>query len=127
MAGLIPQGGLKLTPMLHEELLEVSCDWSIDIMKHAHWSRSHFTVGTELQEKRDLVVAQLTGARPQEVHQVGMHLEVGHDLHLHNDRVHLTVVGPEGVLDLLHSHLGRLRTVDVPDMLTNNNKHNGRL
>ena len=113
MAWLIPQGRLKLAPVLHEELLEVSCDWSKDKFKHVHWSMS--TVWTELQEKRDLVIAQLTGARPQEVHQVGMHLEVGHDLHLHDDGVHLTVVGPEDVLDLLHSHLGCLRTVDVPE------------
>ena len=122
MAGLIPQGGLKLTPVLHEELLEVSCHWSKDKLKHAHWSMS--TVGTELQEKRDLVIAQLAGTSSQEVHQVGMHLEVGHDLHLHDDGVHLTVVGPEDVLDLLHSHLCCLRTVDVPDdWLTINTKN----
>ena len=82
------------------------------------------TVGTKLEEKRDLVIAQLAGARPQEVHQVGMHLEVGHDLHLHDHGVNLTIVGPEDILDLLHSHLGRLRTVDVPD---DNDEHNDRL
>ena len=80
--------------MLHQELLEVA-------------------VWAELEQERDLVVAELAGARAQEIHQVGMHVEVGHDLHLRDDGVHLTVIRPEDVLDLLDGHLGVLRPVDV--------------
>ena len=80
--------------MLHQELLEVA-------------------VGTELEQERDLVVAKLAGARAQQIHQVGVHVEVGHDLHLRDDGVHLAVIRPEDVLHLLDGHLGCLRPVDV--------------
>ena len=80
--------------MLHQELLKVA-------------------VWAELEQERDLVVTEFAGARAQEIHQVGMHVEVGHDLHLRDDGVHLTVIRPEDVLDLLDGHLGCLRPVDV--------------
>ena len=80
--------------MLHQELLEVA-------------------VWAELEQERDLVVAELAGARAQQIHQVGVHVEVGHDLHLRDDGVHLAVIRPEDVLDLLDGHLGCLRPVDV--------------